>query len=165
MSDASTSKPLILIADDNLEMRRLVKMSLSPLDVDFIEAKDGEEALTQIIQEQPTLVVLDVMMPELTGWEILKYVREKPEYAGTKVVMLTAIGATTTIGGAVGAGAVPGHTDKERTIVPVISGPPRLRGGQRLVDIRLERLKIQPRELGRVVKIGPQRVGAALVLT
>lgn len=94
MSDASTSKPLILIADDNLEMRRLVKMSLSPLDVDFIEAKDGEEALTQIIQEQPTLVVLDVMMPELTGWEILKYVREKPEYAGTKVVMLTAIGAT-----------------------------------------------------------------------
>ena len=79
--------------------------------------------------------------------------------------LLTAIGATTTIRGAVGAGAVPGHTNKERTIVPVISGPPRLRGGQRLVDISLELLKIQPRELGRVVKIGPQRVGAALVLT
>ena len=51
--------------------------------------------------------------------------------------LLTAIGATTTVRGAVGAGAVPGHTDKERAIVPVISRPPRLRGGQRLVDIRL----------------------------
>ena len=79
--------------------------------------------------------------------------------------LLTAIGATATIRSAVGAGAVPGHTDKERTIVAVISRPPRLRGGQRLVDIRLQCLKIQPRELGRVVKIGSQRVGAALVLT
>ncbi|MFN3202008.1 MAG: response regulator [Bradymonadia bacterium] len=94
MSEDTAQKPLILIADDNLEMRRLVKMSLSPLDAEFMEARDGEEALTLIIQEKPALVVLDVMMPELTGWEILKYVREKEEYASTKVVMLTAIGAT-----------------------------------------------------------------------
>ena len=79
--------------------------------------------------------------------------------------LLAAIGATTTIRGAVGTRTVPGHTDKERTVVPVISRPPRLRGGQRLVNIRLQCLKIQPRELGRVVKVCSQRVCAALVLT
>ena len=88
-------KSLILLADDDAEMRRLVHRSLADSGYEFIEARDGEEALTLIIQEQPDLVVLDVMMPTLNGWEICKYVRSKPEYASVRVVMLTAIGANT----------------------------------------------------------------------
>jgi DNA-binding response OmpR family regulator len=87
-------KPLILCADDDIEIRRIVLRSLSELDCDLMEAKDGEEALTLLIQERPNVVVLDVMMPTLSGWEICKYIRSKPEYEDTAVLMLTAIGKT-----------------------------------------------------------------------
>ncbi len=87
-------KPLILVADDDAEMRQVVKRGLAPLGADLIEARDGEHALTRILEETPDLVVLDVMMPGLSGWEICKHLRSKPELAGTKVLMLTGIGHT-----------------------------------------------------------------------
>jgi DNA-binding response OmpR family regulator len=64
------------------------------LECTIIEAKDGEEALELILNERPDLVVLDVMMPTLSGWELCKYIRTKAELADTRVVMLTAIGKT-----------------------------------------------------------------------
>jgi DNA-binding response OmpR family regulator len=87
-------RPLVLIADDDMEIRALVRRALGDLDCDLIEAFDGEDALEKIIVEAPDLVVLDVMMPTLTGWEICKYIRSKPHLADTRVVMLTAVGKT-----------------------------------------------------------------------
>jgi len=86
--------PLIMLADDDAEIRRIVRRSLSSLECTIIEAKDGEEALELILNERPDLVVLDVMMPTLSGWELCKYIRTKAELADTRVVMLTAIGKT-----------------------------------------------------------------------
>lgn len=91
---AERRTPLVLTADDDPEIRHILTRALARLDCDVIEAADGEEALEKVITEQPDLVVLDVMMPTLSGWEICKYIRSKPEYAATKVVMLTAIGKT-----------------------------------------------------------------------
>lgn len=91
MSDA---KPLVLLADDDAEIRMLVRRAIAGIDCDIIEAEDGEQALESLIIEGPDLVVLDVMMPTLTGWEICKYVRSKPALAHTKVLMLTAVGKT-----------------------------------------------------------------------
>ncbi|MCB9541671.1 MAG: response regulator [bacterium] len=91
---AARRKPLLLTADDDMEIRRILGKALAGLDCDVIEAADGEEALEKVIIEKPDLVVLDVMMPTLSGWEICKYIRSKPELADTKVVMLTAIGKT-----------------------------------------------------------------------
>ena len=85
-------RPLILLADDDLTIRSLVRMSLEGQGYDMIEAKDGEEALEQILIEAPDLVVLDVMMPGLTGWEITKYIRQREGYEGTLILMLTAVG-------------------------------------------------------------------------
>ncbi len=93
MSDEEPRK-LVMVADDDIEIRRILVRALDKLDCDLIQAADGEEALTLIIQEQPDVLVLDVMMPTLSGWEICKYVRSKPEYAATRVLMLTAIGKT-----------------------------------------------------------------------
>lgn len=87
-------RPLVLIADDDMEIRALVRRALSDLDCELIEAHDGEDALEKIIVEAPDLVVLDVMMPTLTGWEICKYIRSKPHLADTRVLMLTAVGKT-----------------------------------------------------------------------
>ena len=93
MSDGRQT-PLIMLADDDAEIRRIVRRSLSSLECTIIEAKDGEEALELILNERPDLVVLDVMMPTLSGWELCKYIRTKTELADTRVVMLTAIGKT-----------------------------------------------------------------------
>ena len=92
MSEAE--RPLILIADDDPEIRRILQAHLATMQCDIIEAFDGENTLEQVIINKPDLVVLDVMMPELNGWEICKYVKTHDEYAHTGVVMLTAIGAT-----------------------------------------------------------------------
>ena len=87
-------QPLILIADDDPDLRRLLQLQLETMNCRLIEANDGAKTLELILTEQPDLVILDVMMPELTGWEILKYVRNKPELSHIGVLMLTGIGET-----------------------------------------------------------------------
>lgn len=90
----SRERPLILLADDDLDIRTLVRLAIEPLDFDIIEASDGEEALEQILVEAPDLVVLDVMMPGLTGWEVCKYIKSREGYQDTLILMLTAVGET-----------------------------------------------------------------------
>ena len=92
MSEDTRSKPLILLADDDASIRDLVRLSIEDLECDLIEAKNGELALEAILVEQPDLVVLDVMMPGLTGWEICKYIRQRTGYDDTLILMLTAVG-------------------------------------------------------------------------
>ena len=88
-------KPLILLADDDAELRKLLHEHFESMDCNLIETADGAETLEQIIVHKPDLVILDVMMPELNGWEICKYVRERDEYfEHVGVVMLTGIGET-----------------------------------------------------------------------
>ena len=93
MSEARQT-PLIMCADDDIEIRRILLRTLGTLDCELLEARDGEEALEMIIEHEPDLVVLDVMMPTLSGWELCKYIRSKPHLADISVVMLTAIGRT-----------------------------------------------------------------------
>ena len=90
MTDRET--PLILIADDDPEIRKLLKAHLSTMDCELIEAEDGALTLESLILNKPDLIILDVMMPELNGWEICKYVKTHEEYENTAVIMLTAIG-------------------------------------------------------------------------
>ena len=92
--DGERTRPLILLADDALEIRTLVRLATEPLDVDIIEASDGELALEHILVEAPDLVVLDVMMPGLTGWEVCKYIKQREGYEDTLILMLTAVGET-----------------------------------------------------------------------
>ena len=87
-------RPLILLADDDMEMRTMLRAHFSRMDCDLLESMDGADTLEQIISHRPNLVVLDVMMPELTGWEICKYVKQRDTYRDTGVIMLTGIGPT-----------------------------------------------------------------------
>ena len=92
MTDSNSPKPLILLADDDAEIRSLVRYSIEDLDCTIIEAEDGEQALEMLLVDRPTLVVLDVMMPGLTGWEICKYIRAREGYDDILILMLTAVG-------------------------------------------------------------------------
>ena len=89
---AEPSQVKILLADDDLEILRITRTRLSKRGFHLIEAHDGEEALEMAMTEHPHMVVLDVMMPKLNGWEVCKYLRERDAYDDIGVLMLTAIG-------------------------------------------------------------------------
>jgi DNA-binding response OmpR family regulator len=88
-------RPLILLADDDAEIRKILRAHFETMNCDLIESADGAETLESIIVHRPNLVILDVMMPELSGWEVCKYVRQREEtFEDVGIVMLTAIGPT-----------------------------------------------------------------------
>jgi DNA-binding response OmpR family regulator len=90
--DASKKLRKILIADDDLEILSLVRRHLRKKGLDVVEASDGEEALETARKEKPDLVILDVMMPGMSGWEVCRAIREDEGLAHTRVIMLTGIG-------------------------------------------------------------------------
>jgi DNA-binding response OmpR family regulator len=79
--------PRVLVADDDADIRELVRQLLQRRGYDVVEATDGPEALRQFFAVRPDLVVLDVSMPGLDGWEALGRIRELSD---VPVVMLTA---------------------------------------------------------------------------
>jgi len=85
-------KPTILAADDDVEILTLVVRQLKRLDANVLEANDGEEALKIAKREKPDMIVLDVMMPGMSGWEVCRAIREDASIAATPVLMLTGIG-------------------------------------------------------------------------
>ncbi len=89
MGRCRMSGKTILIADDNNFIRRLVSAALQPLGCDLIEAVDGEEAITIIADRCPDIVLLDLVMPKLNGFEVLEWLRRRPETSDLTVVMLT----------------------------------------------------------------------------
>lgn len=84
----------VLVADDNHQIRMLVRAALRPCGCEIVEACDGEATLEIAVEELPDLILLDVMMPKLDGFEVLHFLRKLPELAECRVVMLTTATAT-----------------------------------------------------------------------
>ncbi len=82
----TTAPQIILIVDDELRMRRFIRMNMELENYQVIEAENGIQALDQIRQFNPDLVVMDVMMPEMDGFETLKLLRE---ISTVPVILLT----------------------------------------------------------------------------
>ncbi len=82
----------ILVVDDEPSIARLVKMSLSVEGYDVKTATSGFEAMEEIEQEKPDLMVLDIMMPGMNGYEVCMEIKKKPHTKGIKIVFLTARG-------------------------------------------------------------------------
>jgi len=82
----------ILLADDDMELTRVLRKGLERQGYEVMVAYDGREALGAIRERHPDLVVLDVMMPVMNGWEVCKEVRADPDLKGTAIIMLTGIG-------------------------------------------------------------------------
>ena len=90
-----SSNPVVLVADDEPSMLELVAQHLKTLDdpqLVVLEASDGEQAWKLAREHLPDLVVLDVMMPGMSGWDVCRKIREDVALAHTGVVMLTGIG-------------------------------------------------------------------------
>jgi two-component system phosphate regulon response regulator PhoB len=80
----------LLIADDESGIRSLVRMTLQRKQYEILEASDGEEALALARKYHPELVLLDVTMPGLTGFQVCRALKDDPATASATVVMLTA---------------------------------------------------------------------------
>jgi signal transduction histidine kinase len=82
----------ILLADDDASLRELARLTMNDPDYYILEASDGKEALELARAQQPDLLILDWMMPTLSGIEVARYLRQDPTTAGIPVIMLTAKG-------------------------------------------------------------------------
>ena len=80
----------MLVADDNSAGRELVREGLAEHVSSIIEAADGREALEKIRETRPDLVLLDIQMPEMDGYAVLREIRRDPALQGIRVVALTA---------------------------------------------------------------------------
>jgi two-component system alkaline phosphatase synthesis response regulator PhoP/two-component system response regulator VicR len=80
----------ILVCDDERHIVRLIQVNLERQGYQVTTAFDGKEGLEKIRAEKPDLVVLDVMMPYMDGFEVLKTLRREPETEALPVIMLTA---------------------------------------------------------------------------
>jgi DNA-binding response OmpR family regulator len=91
----NSAPPVVLVADDEPTMLELVARHLRSIDrpkLEVIEASDGDEAWRLARERLPDLVVLDVMMPGMSGWEVCRKIRQDAALAHTGVLMLTGIG-------------------------------------------------------------------------
>lgn len=82
----------ILIAEDFEVLSKLIRNSLKTLDVELIEAYDGAEALEKAKALRPDLIIMDMDMPKMTGYEVTKAIREIPDMVHLPILMLTATG-------------------------------------------------------------------------
>src|SRR5690606_26831836 len=89
---AEPDKTTVLVADDEPSTLALVAGHLRTKGYQVIEASDGDQAWELACDHLPDIVVLDVMMPGMSGWEVCRKVRETVSLAHTGVVMLTGIG-------------------------------------------------------------------------
>ena len=89
--DNAREKSRILIADDNEPNVELLEAYLSGMDVETAVAKDGQDTLAKVASFRPHLILLDIMMPKLSGFEVCKKIKSEPSTSGIMILMVTAL--------------------------------------------------------------------------
>ena len=101
---ADVRKPRVLIADDNEPNRELLEVYLSDLDCEMAAAVDGADTLEKVAAFKPDVLLLDVMMPKLSGFEVCQRLKSDPATSPIMILMVTALGELGDIERAVEAG-------------------------------------------------------------
>jgi CheY-like chemotaxis protein len=96
MSKAKAEKgreklPVILVVDDNQQNLELLQAYLDDVDCKVIPARDGQEALDIVAKKSPDLILLDVMMPKMSGFEVCRRIKADPQTTDIPVIMVTAL--------------------------------------------------------------------------
>lgn len=80
----------MLIVDDDEFIVTMLQEFFSGLDYEFLTAADGEEALFKCIENRPDIIITDIMIPKMTGIELIKKLRKIPDFAVTPIIAITA---------------------------------------------------------------------------
>lgn len=81
----------IMVVEDDASLREIYGIRITAEGYDVVSAGDGEEALAVAVREKPDLILSDVMMPKISGFDMLDILRTTPETANIKVIMMTAL--------------------------------------------------------------------------
>ncbi len=95
----------VLVAEDEKDIRRLIVFTLERAGYEILEASNGREAYQLAVENQPQLILLDVMMPFMNGYEVCKKLRAVPELKNTPIILLSAKAQNYEIGEGLQAGA------------------------------------------------------------
>jgi DNA-binding response OmpR family regulator len=90
MGRLSMAENTVMVVDDDPNALDIVRTFLESRGYEVATASDGNEALSLLEEVQPSLVLLDVMMPGMDGWEVARVIKNHPNFGRTRVVMLTA---------------------------------------------------------------------------
>ncbi len=149
----------MLVVDDDEVIRQLIAVNLTLEGFEVFTAVDGQDCLDRVVDVQPDVITLDVMMPRLDGWVTATQLRRNPVTAGIKVVLITA-----RAGGRPGPGPAGGRRRlPDQAVRPGRDDPRRARaGGSAELGVRLAGLLLFGKHRG--VRIACQsRSGRALV--
>jgi CheY-like chemotaxis protein len=91
MPGGSTRVPTVLIADDNPQILELLEAYLEPLELRVLTAKDGQATLEMVAREPPDLILLDIMMPKRSGFEVCRMLKRDPRRRQIPIIMVTAL--------------------------------------------------------------------------
>lgn len=83
----------VMVVEDDASLREIYGIRITAEGYEVVSAGDGEEALAVAVREKPDLILSDVMMPKISGFDMLDILRSTPETADIKVVMMTALSA------------------------------------------------------------------------
>lgn len=98
LSEAPRPRSEILIVDDDPPIRNLLRQIFKRMGFDAREARDGVEAISCVSEALPRLIMLDLMMPRMNGWEVLQHLRDQGLLDKLPVIVLTAVGTQRTEG-------------------------------------------------------------------
>ncbi|MBQ3433499.1 response regulator [Candidatus Saccharibacteria bacterium] len=85
----------IMIVEDDAALREIYGIRIAAEGYEVVSAGDGEEALAVAVRERPDLILADVMMPKISGFDMLDILRNTPETANIRVIMMTALSGDT----------------------------------------------------------------------
>jgi len=80
----------ILIVDDNDDSRELVKKILKKYDYEIIEAIDGEDAIAKAVTYRPDLILMDISIPKMDGYEVTRRLKARPDFKTISIIAFTA---------------------------------------------------------------------------
>jgi two-component system, OmpR family, alkaline phosphatase synthesis response regulator PhoP len=83
--------PSVLVVDDNVQNLELIQAYLEELEVSTVAAYDGQQAMDCVRQSPPDLILLDVMMPKMSGFEVCKRLKKDPKTSDIPIIMVTAL--------------------------------------------------------------------------
>ena len=83
--------PTVLVVDDNVQNLELIQAYLEELSVTTVAACDGQEAMDRVREKMPDLILLDVMMPKMSGFEVCKRLKKDPKTCDIPIIMVTAL--------------------------------------------------------------------------
>lgn len=92
---ADTKNKTVLICDDEPNIRESIRYAVEKEGFGYVLASDGNAAYEKACSEKPDLIILDVGMPGMTGFEVCERLRADPDYSDMKIIILTAFGQAT----------------------------------------------------------------------